>query len=484
MKKLCNISIAFIFIFLFASCQTTPEELAVVGKGDGLLKDKIEAPAREGERFETPARLRIEPFGEAHFQIEVDASVVVPDTTNFPVAEIEKRLLTEEWAKNVMLIMAEGKPVMTYETEVPQTKKEILPQISMIQEILVNPDDYYGEVTDEETRSQLIADLRVSLQQWEEAYRKAPDVFEETEIDFSYVFGEMRGAVDFGKKRKTYLSVMGYPDAAGGRVEFNNLDDGVGLPFHFDMKSDFTNMNDITITKDTAVKTGLDYLEKLGETGFAPAQISAGYCDPRGDSALAIHEYPQCYQIMFTRSVEGVLTTYRESKNDVLMSGYSTEKLEENSRYAYFFPQEYFEMVIRDSGVNYMMWEMPAIQTAVLNENVALESFETIIERFKKQILFESHPLMEEDPSIIKKTLVIDRIELGMMQVRKKDAMNSLLMVPAWSFFGRIVVQYTGPQPGGYTLNENNEYVDEVPGTSYMTINAIDGSIINPMFGF
>lgn len=58
------------------------------------------------------------------------------------------------------------------------------------------------------------------------------------------------------------------------------------------------------------------------------------------------------------------------------------------------------------------------------------------------------------------------------------------MMVPTWTFFGKTILKYTEPQPGGYPLNENNEYTSEVPGYSYMIINAIDGSIINPVLGY
>ncbi len=79
---------------------------------------------------------------------------------------------------------------------------------------------------------------------------------------------------------------------------------------------------------------------------------------------------------------------------------------------------------------------------------------------------------------------MIDRVELGMMQVRKKDSVSTLMMIPAWTFFGKTILKYAEPQPGGYPLNENNEYTSEVPGYSYLIINAIDGSIVNPVLGY
>ncbi len=93
-----------------------------------------------------------------------------------------------------------------------------------------------------------------------EAYRSASDVFEEKEIDLSSdtfaSFGQITGAVDLGKSRKAYLTINRMVGGAGGNVEFNNLDDGVGLPFNFDLDSDFTHMNDVTISREEAVQLG------------------------------------------------------------------------------------------------------------------------------------------------------------------------------------------------------------------------------------
>ena len=493
MKRFSSLLVCAVIILVLSACQPTPTEEAVVNKGEGQLEEAIQAAPAEEKPFETPTTLKIDSFGIDQFQVVVDADVLVPDTTRYPVVEIEQRDFTPDWMRNLMQIMADGKPIFTYENETPQTKGAILGEITSLQEMLANPENYLPNGVSDETRSETIVEWQKSLDAWQEAYQTASDVFEEKEIDLSTEkfasFGQITGAVDFGKSRKTYLTINRMVGGAGGSVEFNNLDDGVGLPFHFDLDSDFSHMNDITISKEAAIKIGLAYIQKLGETGFAPSLVMAGYCEPRGEGSAQIEDYPQCYKILFTRTVEGVPTTYRENKYDLFMqntspSNHKNEQKNTEKQYAPYCPQEYIAMIVRDSGVNYMYWEMPSIQTGMLNKNVSLKPFDEIIDRFKTQVLFESFPSLDEDDSVIKKTLVIDRVELGMMQVRKKDSIATLMMVPTWTFFGKTILKYSEPQPGGYPLNENNEYTSEVPGYSYLIINAIDGSIINPALGY
>ena len=467
---------------LLAACQPTPEEDVVVNKGDGALEEAIAAEALPPARYEAPETLRLDPFGTETFQVVVDAEVCVPDVERYPIVEVVLRTITADWARDMMYKMADGKTIHTYQNEVPTTKEQIEGEITLLQQQLANPDAYLPAGADEQTRAAAEKEWRELLEAWETLYQEAPDTFEPREVDMSdaafRTASEFRGAVESGKQRETYLSVTAWYGGPGGNVEFNNLDDGVGLPFNFDMDSDLTDLNDVTISAEEAVQIGLDYLAQLGETDFAPALIVAGYCDPEwGTDPIPLEEWPQCYQIQFTRSVAGVPATYREEHYD----GIGADGRE---RYAPAYPQESIEMDIRDSGVTYMYWSTPSELGRTLNENVTLMPFEQVVERFCDQILYSATPAVEETDSVIKKTLYIDRIELGMVRALQRGSVEEWVMVPAWTFFGRTVLQYAGPEPGGYPLNENNEYVSEMPGYSYLILNAVDGSVYDPAVGY
>ena len=469
---------------LLAACQPTPEEEPVVNKGDGTLEEAIAAEALPPARYEAPETLRLDPFGTETFQVVVDAEVCVPDVERYPIVEVVLRTITTDWARDMMRKMANGEKVYTYQSEIAASKEQIEGEITLLQQQLANPDAYLPAGADEQTRAAAEKEWRELLEAWETLYQEAPDTFERQEIDLNTVdfdlMGQMTGAVDFGKEREAYLSVIKWQDSPGGNVEFNNLDDGVGLPFNFDMDSDLTDLNDVTISAEEAVQIGLDYLAQLGETDFAPALIVAGYCDPRSSENIKpMEEWPQCYQIQFTRSVAGVPATYREGHYDALLTA-----VDEKERYAPDYPQESIEMDIRDSGVNYMNWSTPSELGRTLNENVALMPFEQVVERFCDQILYSATPVIGEDNSVTKKTLYIDRIELGMVRALQRGSVEEWVMVPAWTFFGRTVLQYAGPEPGGYPLNENNEYVSEMPGYSYLILNAVDGSVYDPAVGY
>ncbi len=468
---------------LLCACQPTPAEEIVVNKGDGTLEEAVAAEALPPARYEAPETLRLDPFGTETFEVVVDAEVSVPNVEQYPIVEVTPRTITADWARDMMNRMADGRTMYSYRTEVPTTKEQIEAEIALLQQQLANPDDYLVAGMDEQARAEAERQWREQLEAWEALYQEAPDTFERREVDLSDAAFQTRlefsGAVESGKKRETYLTVTAWYGGPGGSVEYNNLVDGIGLPFNFDMDSDLTDLNDITITVEEAVQMGLDYLAQLGETDFAPAMIVAGYCDPGGDDPGPLKGWPQCYQIQFTRNVAGVSSTYREQHYDLLLPGSDGKE-----RYAPYYPQESIEIDVRDSGVTYLYWSTPSMLGRTLNENVALLPFEQIVERFCDQILYNATPAIGENDAVIKKTLCIDRIELGMVRALQRGSADHWVMVPAWTFFGKTVLQFVGLEPGRFPLNENNEYVREMPGYSYLILNAVDGSVYDPGVGY
>lgn len=459
---------------MFVACVPTPREDSIVNKANGVLEERIGASPVAERPYDGPDSLQIEPFGNDAFQIKVDAAVHIPSTTRYPVMEVEQPFLSVERGRELMSRMADGKPVFTYKNELPQTKAEIASQIAFMQDMLTNPEKYFSE----EERAEAIEAVQDELKQWQEAYLNAPEQFVASKIDLATMeydaTGQMHGAVDFGKQDAAYLCV-----AEGGSVSFTNPDDGIGAAvFHYDYDNDFSHLNGVTINKDDAIRMGKEFLLGLGEDTFEPSLVLVGYCTPRGESDLPISQWPQAYVVYFTRAVAGVPTIfYSDDSYDGIL-------LENEKLYAPPIQQEYVEMIIRDSGVNDMFWSIPTKQTKVLNENVELLSFDKIMAQFQAQAFYRSAPMLEIETDVIHKELVIDRIDLGMVQVRKKNYPDTMLMIPAWTFFGYIHVTYAEPHTEFITGVSSEQETIRHPGYVYMMINAIDGSILNPVRGY
>ena len=99
---------------LLAACQPSPRQDGVVNQGHGQLEQKIQAAPVAAQQVEAPATLRLGSFGTKEFQVVVDAGITVPEAARYPVAQIEQRAVTTEWAGERLRIMAKGNPVFTH----------------------------------------------------------------------------------------------------------------------------------------------------------------------------------------------------------------------------------------------------------------------------------------------------------------------------------------------------------------------------------
>jgi|GEM_PF-2300568 hypothetical protein len=492
MKKtqMINFVIAIALVgSLLLGCQETPEYNAVPNKGESTLNDAIAAAPVEQNSLGAPETWQHK-FGnkDGTIYIVVDASIELPETQCYPVARVKKVDLTETWLKDFILKLGNGSKVYEYKDETMYTKNEVEEIIINLKRQIADPNsDLNGANLSAESRSELIKEKEDEIKAWEEYYKVAPETFEGLEKEVKYSLNntgrqQFSCSMDLGKENPAYISVSRTDE--GGYVVISNHDAQVGEILY--SSHDFENLDNIAMNVDQAITLGLDFLEDLGEKDFSASLILGGYLRDRNNPNALMEELPQCYHIYYTRSVEGVKTTYRTTNMDAfLMNGRMAEKAAVMEQYAPFWPQESVEMIITDSGIQHVRWEMPTQQAEMLNTNVQLLSFDEIQRIFETQMTIEGLWTNPADTGIISREIVITRIALGMMQIREKDTYDGLLMVPTWNFFGYETYTYAAPVEGGYNLDAENKYVnDQLAGHSFLTINAIDGSIINPVLGY
>ena len=100
--------------------------------------------------------------------------------------------------------------------------------------------------------------------------------------------------------------------------------------------------------------------------------------------------------------------------------------------------------------------------------------FDEIKERAEEYFFLRYQSVNQSDSNTTDKRIIyIDRINLGYMQITAQNSSKQTL-IPVWDFFGweEIVNAETINQ---VTINGQ---------TSYLTINAIDGSIIDRSLGY
>ena len=111
----------------------------------------------------------------------------------------------------------------------------------------------------------------------------------------------------------------------------------------------------------------------------------------------------------------------------------------------------------------------------IKTENVELLPFAEIMELYGKMMVIQNADIMNYELS---RTYQIDRIVFGYGRIYEpaSDATSGLL-VPMWNFFGSFVA--SDDLDGVASTYENNTKYQ-----SYLTLNAVDGSVINLGLGY
>lgn len=174
----------------------------------------------------------------------------------------------------------------------------------------------------------------------------------------------------------------------------------------------------------------------------------------------------EAYLFCFTRNVDGIPVTYTTQA-----CGYYDE--DENGDpiiYRIIYPYESLRLVVDSQGLVDGRYESPYVLSDPIETDVELLTFDQVLE-ITENILPLTFTWLEDTYHI---KIDIDRISFGYTRLDFKDDMYRYKLVPVWDFFGTYYYYRDGELVGSYTEDYN----------SLLTINAMDGTIIDRRFGF
>lgn len=496
------------------ACQPTPVEDVVVNKGDGELENKILKSAVPAQSYNAPEAWQESFDHDQTFSVNINAQIIVPNVDRFPVQQVIPTEITQAQADQAIELFMQGQTM--YKPVQHPTRDEIEEQIILIQQTLSDPNSDFNQLNKEGTSEyeQGKSEKEDQIQHLQSLLNSAPTV-EEREIASSTFEKQVqevndaaskpdpnnpnnsnnkpdtqtisvesiRGEADLGKTVPALMSISKSPDNKTNSLQFFNCNLDAGPPYQYFKlppapKGVKTSQGDAQEIAENAIsRIGIDNM-KLSDACMG---IMADNSPKGEDYNKTVLDWSQCYVFYFTRDVQGIGTTYEEETPLFGMSQYVPSDENQNIMIQPYEP-EMIKISIDDSGIIEFVWQSPLTVTKTLSENVELLPFDKIQDIFKKQIVIKG--AWTGEPGVINQRYNITKITLGMMRVQQKDNPNSYLMVPVWDFFGSYTRKYSEPQEGGYQLDENNEYTEEIFGHSYMTINAIDGSIIDRGLGY
>jgi len=450
-------------VLLFGGCQPTPTEEYTMKKDtermldqagiteDGTAISDIGIPNGKYvyEAADTSGRLHI----------KADAKIIVPAVEKLPVARVSRGRFTIRDLENLSHILGVGGIPVSQDTSFP--KEYYLPQLNQLMEMRQNGKlDKYSSVEE----------LDKAIRELMEKVAQAPEVARATEHDLS--FTSMEGGGETASLRwirnnavLASLSVVNNEQGAGGnaeyirdvtlRAEFSTLTaQGLSVTLNYEQIRN-PNFKKPAIIAQAAID-GLD-LKDFVCTG---KRMAALY-----NSTIAAEdgERQGLYEFMFTRSVNGTAITYTNEdmaadpgRIDVAAKPWLYEKI---------------RIFIDDEGIFALVWNAPHVLEEVEYKAVSLLPFEKIRGIFESMIVVKNKQV--EDGTLLRdKNITVTAVRLGLMRIIEKDNNDTAYLVPVWDFFG------TYDSDGGTLVIGEDGY------ESLLTINAVDGSVIDRTLGY
>jgi hypothetical protein len=506
MKKIIAFCLAAALALCMAACQATPKKNIVIGKSlDKMIENatKTQAPdssAQGGsiaEKVGAPDTFACElTDGTGKVNIHVNASVEVPDAASVTVQRVERADFTQQQVDAFVQNLMHGD--LFSGDDYKLSKSEIQTKILAIQAEMTkngeNDSDTYDRSEDKDVINKDRSMRQYMLSDLQEQLKTAPDTTTKTPIEGRLApMDESEGTGDklyaLAQPDNGYESLDVCNDA-GSSVNYsyytsekNGFSRNMGYfltkdeidryesESYSDMTSqDIAQIPDVNISEDQAKQKAEDIIKALGVENMVCYSADKAYGGSRektADQTAYINPRKCVWFLRYERSINGVPVTY---------TAWDCMKIEEDAQSA---PWSYEEMTfaIDDSGIVGLTWRSPYKITDTVTENSNILSFGDISDIFNTMAVVKNawDGYADSNPNLVGIDITIDSVKFGLTRVTEQNKRDSGLLIPVWDFFG--TVNY---------ISERNGQTETSPDgpVPVLTVNAIDGSIINRNLGY
>lgn len=419
----------------------------------------------------------------AKLVVNTDATVEIPDVEKISSISVAPAEVTQNLLDRITDAFFSDASLYTADSYYVQTKSEIQKTLDKLKADVADGNlDPNNWGTDED--GNYIYDIYADIESLESAYEEAPET--KTLVEGRPVAGAQESAsegqimddnfftgvaVMKDGSQYYYKTYTGGSDTLAVTINKTVTTDGEALPSNkvwsdYSSSSSFSKPTEesIGISLEDAKKLVQEKVDKMGITDLQFSQWSYAVCTNLDTDNM--NKIGDGYVIYYTRTINGVSITQTMDDGGALEDMDSTmETWSYESLYFY----------VDKDGISSMYYSNPYTIGETQTENLSLLPFSEIIKTYEKMMVITNADNMEYENS---RVYDIDRIVLGYARIYEpsKDAHTGLL-VPVWDFFG---TRKTESEYDGESYTDITDY----PTWSHLTINAIDGSIIDRSLGY
>lgn len=509
-------------IMCLTACAENPESSVVKNKN---MDDMISKAQESGEdvsgyadvvgEVSDNAQSYVNTLEDASLgvSVNINASVVIPETTGLSVYRVTQKTIDQAFLDKVKEVLAPGTKWYEGQALSITTKSSLAREIQGIKAAITEVENS-GE--SEEYKAGYIEEYQRDLAELEAKYESAPqdislldypsdgkicsvqekynqnpddshwsyhyELNPDGEVFFgvndaadgNYLSLFMQNNKDYGnclrfkrnRKGYEYTGTVVVEDSMDGIDNVENIDGGeisnsMFPSIELEAGDTFEKIagEEATISEEEAKQQADSLLQQLGLSDYK--MYNGGlYCElPRLDwtpSEDGVHYYRDVYEFQYMRNIDGVFVDNSAGFKLV-------DEWRGDSYVKQMWGAEMVIVYVNDSGIVGFKYCTPLSVDETLVKDSSLKSFEEIKNIFEKMVFIKNASTEEGE----KVSIDVDTVELVYARLSEKDSFDSGILVPIWNFKGKRVDEY------GY----------ETTG-SVMSINAIDGSVIDWDLGY
>lgn len=498
-KKYISIIAAGLCITMFAGCQETPKDSIVKQKGADAIKSYESAESEAGSSLRELLGAPEHYTNKASYEggglvIDTDAEVILPEANSINTYAVSAKEVNQEMIDTVTNAFFEGAKFYSSVSYDEWTKEDYQNQIARLKKYKSEGNlDPYDFGTDENGQPMFNIDEEIARN--EEHMQEAPDEITKVEVKPSFGLEYVSGKGEEQTKEVDEDCFYGVAETAQGIYDYDvkyGLAPDIVFSISKDPQKDTIDPREFSDWLETSfilgseengeprlteddVKGMLDISleeaqkiaeEKVEKLGWGLEVYNWDYAVfHHGEGGVSKDNILKAgYLFHFTRKLDGVPVTYTDSYGGALEDMDST-----------LVPWSYerCDIIVGKDGIQDVEIFNPYDVGEMKTENVKLLDFDSIMKIYEQMMEVSNADITEYEKN---RTYHIRKIVLGYSRIYDPAADNDTgLLVPVWDFIGGFDVT-----SDDYVSKNNGEYSN----SSYMTINAIDGTVIDRGLGY
>ncbi|MCI8338032.1 MAG: hypothetical protein HFH62_05020 [Lachnospiraceae bacterium] len=503
-----------------AGCADNPEKSVVKEKNMDKMLEQAEGDrdASSYEQVKDEVQKKYETYQtkiedkKLKVNVNVDAKVEIPETEKLSVYRVSAKKIKQGFLDRAREVLAPGVSLYDGSKNNARTKAVVAKEIRENQRFLEDAkksgdkgiSQEYSEEIGELKREYKEAPAKVNvtdypldnkIQSIEKLYDGKPNDTFYSWLHDLHGSGQVFYGVSDGKDENYYSMYLQNSENYGNCLRYNYNKHAYASPiYHADVGSDIPQLcpleegkepdfakagiegweagaskcvdnESLTISEQEAQGQVIDLLDKLGLQDYQCYQ-KGKYAQILGEDGREI-KYRNVYRFLCLRTLDGVFVNNQ--------AGFKlTDGFQGNQHVKKMWESEAVAVSVCDSGIVDFYYLSPLSVNKTVVEKSKIKSFSEIKDTFEQMVVIENanndSEAEEREPVSIKVT----DVNLVYTRISEKDSFDTGLVVPVWNFEGTIVDEAISGKYG---------YEYEKKG-NILSINAIDGSVINQELGY